>query len=321
MSVRIEVEKSGNNVVLRAPEHPQLAEKASALGGKVKGGAWTFSGAKESDVRGLAKDLWGTDGKSKDFVTLRVELSLFGEGPLGRMGEAWLCGRLLARRRSHDAPVELGPDVKVVAGSFSTWGGSPGRPALGARYGTTVDVAGVPRGAAEAAEKEYPLEVKITNANSPAIVGAWSRPVTERRPGPIQHAESKFNAAGTSMRSGGGSSASAKPAAPAAKPAPAAKAAPKAAAVPVAKSAKPPKAAKPVPKKAAPKAAPKKTAKPAAKKAGKPAPKKSAKPAPKKAAKKPAPARKPAKKAARKAGKPARPAARKARKPARKGRR
>ena len=48
MAVRIEVEKSGSNVVLRGPEHPLLAERASAIGGRTKGRDWAFPIAKEA---------------------------------------------------------------------------------------------------------------------------------------------------------------------------------------------------------------------------------------------------------------------------------
>lgn len=208
MAVRIEVEKSGNNVALRAPEHPLLAQRAAALGGKSKGGAWTFSGSQENAVRALAKELWGTDGRDKETSNLRVELSLYGEGPMGRQGEAWLCGRLVARRRRFDAPVELGPDVRLVTGSFSTWGGSPGRPALGARYQTIVDITGVPRSAALAAERDYPFEVKVLDNAGNATVGAWARTVTERIAGPLARAEAKMTG-----------KQPAKPSAPAARPA------------------------------------------------------------------------------------------------------
>lgn len=333
MALRIDVEKSGNSVVLRAPEHPQLAERAAALGGKPKGRDWSFPVAKESQVRALARELWGSDGSDKARATIRVELSLYGEGPMGRIGEAWLCGRLLARRRSFDGPAELGEGVKLVSGSFANWGGSPGRPALAARYGTVVDVADVPLAAAKAAEKEFPFEVKIVE-NGEATVGAWARSITERIPGPLQRAEAKMSGKERKPAAPAAAKAPAKPAAKAA-PAPKPAAAAAAPAAPVKAAVKKAvAAAKQVARKAS--AAAKKTAKKVAKKAQaaakkvakKVAPKKSAPKkvaakavkAPKKAAKK-APARKAAKKPAAKVPKKAAPkkaAARKAKAPARK---
>ena len=306
MAVRIEVEKSGTNVVLRGPEHPLLAARAPALGGRAKGRDWTFPVAKEEQVRKLARELWGTDGKDRATATVRLDLSLYGEGPLGRQGEAWLAGRLIARRRSFDGPAELGEGVKLVAGGFSAWSGSPGRPALGARYGTIVDISDVPTSAAAQAEKQYPFEAKVV-AGGEATVGAWSRTVTEKHPGPVARAEAKLSGKEPAKPGKPSPKAAAAPA-----PAPAKKAAPAAAAK---KAAPAPKAsAKKAAKKATKKAAPAPARKAAKKSAKKVSKKVAARPAPKaakKATKKAAPARRPAKKAAKKATKkraPARPA-------------
>ncbi len=298
MAVRIEVEKSGSNVVLRGPDHPLLAERASAIGGRTKGREWAFPSAKEDQVRKLARELWGTDGNDRQDTTLRLDLSLYGEGPMGRQGEAWLAGRLIARRRSFDAPVELGEGVRLVTGSFATWGGSPGRPALGARYGTVVDISSVPLSAAQQAEKQFPFEGKIVSGGE-AQVGAWSRTVTEKIPGPGSRADAKMGGSKAAPAKAAASSSKAAPpakAAPASKPAPAAKAAPPAKVAPAAKAAPAPKASPKAP-----------NAKVSAKPATKPVAKKAAKVAAKKATRKPAVAAPVSKKTSKK--KAARPAA------------
>jgi hypothetical protein len=314
MATRIEVEKSGTNVVLRAPEHPLLVERAASLGGRSSKSGWTFGANKEDQVRKLARELWGTDGRETERVAVRVDLSLYGEGPLGRFGEAWLCGRLVARRRTFDSPVELGEGVKLVSGSFSTWGGSPGRPALGARYGTVIDVADIPTSAGQRAEKEFPFEVKVIK-NGEAQVGAWARSITERIPGPLHRAEAKMGGKAAPKAAAPAAKASAAPApappparksapapAPKAKapaPAPQAKAAP--APVKKKKAAPAPKA-KPAPKMKAAPSATKKTAAAPKRKAAKKSTKKAAAAAPRKKVAKKAPARKAApRKAARRA--------------------
>ena len=180
MSNRIRIDKSGDRLTLQAPDHPHLASKAAQLGGRKQGGGWSFDAGEEKGVRKLARQLYGTDGTERETASLRVDLSLFGEGSLGEEGEAWLAGRRIARRAAFDGPVELGEGVKLVSGGFGVWGGSRAHPALDARYGTVVDIEGVPRGAADLAAERYPIAVGVVGRNGEAQVGPWSRTVVTR---------------------------------------------------------------------------------------------------------------------------------------------
>ena len=238
MDTRIHVEKTGDRFTLHAPDHPDLARRAKEFGGRWSGGAWSFPAKNESAVRKFAQGLFGSDGGDGGAkVTLRVDLSLFGEGSIGHEGEAWLAGRMLARRPAFDQRVELGPGVKLVRGGFSVWGGSRQHPALETAYGTVLDVEGVPRTAAEYAAERNPITVAIVDGKKGAVVGPWSKTVTTKTSGPAKPA------------------AAAKAAAPA-KAAAAAKASAPAKAKPAAVKAKPVVKARPVAKaKAAPKPA------------------------------------------------------------------
>jgi hypothetical protein len=221
-------------------------------------------------------------------VTLRLDLSLYGEGRAGKLGESWIAGRLVARRPDWDKPVELGKNVTLVRGGFRRWEGTAGKPALGSDYPTVVDIHGVPQAAAEKAEREFPIITRVVAPKGETIVGAWQRTQTDRRPGMGARAEAKMSGPAPKAKP----AAAAKPAAPA-KPA----AAPKA-------------AAKPAPKA---KPAPARKAKPAAKPKPRPKAKVKARPAPKPKARakaKSKPARRPARKVTRRPAKPSRRAKR-----------
>jgi hypothetical protein len=180
MASRVRIERSGERVALIAPEHPQLGEKAAELGGRRQRDGWVFPARDEARVRKLARHLYGTDGTDRSTATMRVDLSLYGEGSLGHEGEAWLAGRLLARRPSFDQPVELGDGVRLVRGGFGVWGGSRNHPALDAEFATVVDVSDVPASAAEVAAERYPIAVAVVDKDGEAQVGIWSKVVTTR---------------------------------------------------------------------------------------------------------------------------------------------
>jgi len=210
-------------------------------------------------------------------VTLRLDLSLYGEGRAGKLGESWIAGRLVARRPDWDKPVELGKNVTLVRGGFRRWDGTHGSPALGSEYPTVVDIHGVPAAAAEKAAREFPIITRIVAAKGETTVGAWQRTQTERTPGLGVRARAQMNEGLGRKASGTGAvkstaakapPAKAKAAAPAPKAKASAKPAPRPKAKPAAKPAPKPKAkakakmkARPAPK---PKARAKAKAKPAA---------------------------------------------------------
>lgn len=59
----IRITFNGGRLILEAPSHPSLRERALALGGRWAFAArvWTFEAAQEQGVRALCRELWGDD--------------------------------------------------------------------------------------------------------------------------------------------------------------------------------------------------------------------------------------------------------------------
>lgn len=140
-AMQVRVERTGDAVILLAPYHPSLPERAKALGGRWNGRAWQFDVRDEARVRELARSIYGTDGADNpELVTIRVTIT----GREAASQEFWLAGRLIARRPGRDLPVRLGDGVVVVEGAFPRRAGSAKHPELGGE-GVVLEVRDVPR--------------------------------------------------------------------------------------------------------------------------------------------------------------------------------
>ncbi|WP_431781688.1 helix-turn-helix domain-containing protein [Streptomyces chumphonensis] len=141
-------------LALVSPYHPDMPADARKIGGKWDrdNKAWIFDPRDENRVREMARRYFGTDGSSEadaDLVTVRVDL-----GAYEREQTARFAGRVIARRRSRDADIELGRDVVLVEGRLAGPGGSVRYPQLGVADGTIVEIRDLPRAALQAEDVE-----------------------------------------------------------------------------------------------------------------------------------------------------------------------
>jgi hypothetical protein len=141
--VNVHVTVADNTVTLTAPYNPDLPARARALGGKFERAtkAWRFDARDEGRVRELARDIYGTDGRPAETVTVRVHLVNWH-----RENTIYLFGREIATRRTRDSPVQLGQGVVLIQGGFASRGGSGTYPELEPEPGTVVEVRDVPAG-------------------------------------------------------------------------------------------------------------------------------------------------------------------------------
>lgn len=144
----ITLEIAGNSVYLVAPFNAAANADYKQLGGRWDGSrrAWSFDIRDQDKVREILQRRFGYTDQVTDTVDVRVRLSgHYG----GRDDKPTYFGRVLARRRQRDAPVILGTDVVLAAGSFTGRGGSEKYPAVGDVDGVVLEVRNVPAGHAD----------------------------------------------------------------------------------------------------------------------------------------------------------------------------
>lgn len=144
-----EIRTHAGYTTLRAPYHPALPARAEALSGEHGpiDWIWTFPDAVEEQVRGLAREVFGTDGTDAPTVDVRFSIAAFGDlVTRGGRPALWLFGRRVVRRRRWTVKVEFGPGVLVVEGGFPARGGSADAVFLAPHPGTRLEVRDVPVG-------------------------------------------------------------------------------------------------------------------------------------------------------------------------------
>ncbi|MEC5148797.1 hypothetical protein [Cryobacterium sp. GrIS_2_6] len=136
-------------VTLAAPYNPGLASKAKEIGGRWKPAEkrWSFAPVDEQRVRGLAREVYGTDGTdaaASDLISVRVDVSGHENYQM-----ITLAGRIVLEKRNRDEEPRMGIDVILVSGSFRQKSGSTRYPTIGANN-AVLEVRGVPRACAVA---------------------------------------------------------------------------------------------------------------------------------------------------------------------------
>lgn len=121
--MNVNVDNTGDYVVLTSPYHPDLPSSAKAIGGRWSGYAWYFDARDEERVRSLAKDIYGF---GEPTVTIRYVVD--NRECSGK--QLFKFGRLIAERRGRDSQVRLGDGVIIVEGKFPSSAGSSKYPAI-----------------------------------------------------------------------------------------------------------------------------------------------------------------------------------------------
>lgn len=160
--IRVCRNTTGDKIMALTPYHPDLVEEARALNGKWHAGdsAWLFDERDEARVYQMVCKVFGTDGKEPVEVC-DVEMVLVGSQTADN--SRFALGRQIVSRPSRDSRVKLGDGVTVVAGQFSSSGGSRNNPAIMSRREepVTVLVRDVPVSLAQAAVALDPETYRI----------------------------------------------------------------------------------------------------------------------------------------------------------------
>lgn len=118
-----------NNLIVRAPYHPDFPAQAHRLGGTWSSidRCWTFRATEEAGVHALLHRIYGwVASPSGETATIRVTLDAYN----AQDGEVRLAGRVIAQRYNRDGEVILDPAAVIDDGEFAASGGSKRRPAV-----------------------------------------------------------------------------------------------------------------------------------------------------------------------------------------------
>ena len=110
--VRVEVNEQ--SVLVYSPYHPAIPSAARRLGGRWTGEAWRFDPRDETDVRALARSVYGTDGD--DGAALVDALLTVSEPVRAVRGSVYFAGRVIASARGRDSGAWLGDGILQVDG-------------------------------------------------------------------------------------------------------------------------------------------------------------------------------------------------------------
>ena len=138
---QVKVTVSGSKVSVVSPYSPEFPPRAKELGGKWRAPAWEFDARDEERVRALLMEVYGTDGRPVETVTIRYRIGT--ERYESKRRELWVAGRQVARRPGRDSQVILGDGVVVVEGSFPSSAGSRANPQIGGD-GVVLEIRDVP---------------------------------------------------------------------------------------------------------------------------------------------------------------------------------
>lgn len=142
----ITITTEGTSLYLTAPYNPAANTSYKQAGGRWDGSrkAWRFADRDIELVRAALMQHFGYADQVGETVDARVRVADWEQGH--REGTARFAGRVIARRRSRDADVELGRDCVLVEGEFAGSGGSMRYPDIEAADTVIVEVRGVPAG-------------------------------------------------------------------------------------------------------------------------------------------------------------------------------
>ncbi len=143
----VTIERLGGRIVARTPFNGTFVSGARRLAGKWSGDAWHFPASQEERVRSLCREVYGTDERGADLVTLQVR---FPELHQAERRAVFIAGREVVRATGRDSGARLGDGVVLVSGEVGS-GGSVKYWTTRIDPGTTLEVLDVPRPAAEAA--------------------------------------------------------------------------------------------------------------------------------------------------------------------------
>ena len=143
-----------DELVVSTPYVPEFPPAARKLGGRWQPAdkTWVFDSRDKAAVQDLCRSLFGTAGVEDEgeLVTVQVKLGelsdFFFEGADSRFpNRVRFCGRVLASRRGRDCEVELGHDVRLIAGRFEASAGSMKNPRLGEVDDIVLEVRDLPK--------------------------------------------------------------------------------------------------------------------------------------------------------------------------------
>ncbi|MFD8340580.1 helix-turn-helix domain-containing protein [Streptomyces solisilvae] len=147
----VTITTSMGKTVVRSPFHPDWPGPARELGGRWSRseGTWTFDSRDEERVRGLAREVYGTDGTPcpEGTVTVRIPVSDVG-GESYQPATLYRLGRNIATRYGRDDRPYLHNGVILVSGGFLPSGGSRQYVRLAPEDDTFVEVRDVLRSVA-----------------------------------------------------------------------------------------------------------------------------------------------------------------------------
>lgn len=143
----VKVETSESATYLTSPYNAAIPPRAKEIGGKWDSGrkAWKFDTRDEDRVCALAREIFGTDGRTPDgdLVTVRVNLADHESGKWENF--AAFAGRRIAERPGRDMPVRLAANVVLVEGALAGSGGSMRYPTISASDEVVVEIRDIPR--------------------------------------------------------------------------------------------------------------------------------------------------------------------------------
>jgi len=138
----IDVTVEGDLVVLKSPYNDECIKRIKALGGRwnPRRRVWEVNSRYEDNVREIAMDIYGTDGRKVETTTIRIDLDKYG-GTL--YDEIVIAGQTVVKKRHRDQlPVLV--RTAVVKGKLLSSGGSLRYPLIKWKAGTILEVWDVP---------------------------------------------------------------------------------------------------------------------------------------------------------------------------------
>lgn len=154
-NIRVAHGTSGQTVLVFSPYHPDLVRDSRSLNGKWQSGnsSWKFDIRDEERVRGIVREVYGTDGSTEVEV---VDVQMVIDDNNGGGKQLFALGREIASRPGRDARVRLGDRVTIVSGEFPPSAGSSKYPSLIRNEPVTVLVRDVPAVLADVAAATDP---------------------------------------------------------------------------------------------------------------------------------------------------------------------
>ena len=164
MDTAVTVTQQGDLIAVSSPYHPDFPPKARRLSGSFDRASttWTFPSAAEPHVRGLCREIYGTDGTACDTVTLRVTAT---EGLYEGRGPITIAGRIVASARGRDSGARTGEGVLLLEGR-ATSGGSMKNWTTEISVGAVMEIIDVPRAAVPDADETQRLALEVEIVSS-----------------------------------------------------------------------------------------------------------------------------------------------------------